>query len=87
MKYFVILLALLLTACDHNTVGVPPDKVVVTDQCLRRETFNECMKNLPAGPVATKYNDWDEVISECRTTSYYLSQRPRGTIDEKCRGN
>ena len=45
------------------------------------------MKNLPAGPVATKYNDWDEVISECRITSYYMAQRPRGFIKEECRGN
>ena len=86
MRY-IILLTMFLAACDHNTVGVPPDRVVVTNQCLQREIFKECLSTLPAGPVSTKYNDWDEVVAECRHSAYYMSQRPRGTIKEECRGN
>lgn len=43
------------------------------DLVLQREIFNECMRNLPEGPKSTVYNDWDEIISECRLTAYCLS--------------
>ena len=87
MKYVLFLLILLLAACDHNTVGVPTDRVIVTNQCIQREIFKECLATVPAGPLATKYNDWDEVVAECRHSAHYMSQRPRGTIIEECRGN
>jgi hypothetical protein len=41
---------------------------------LRISLFEKCMKLLPAGPSETKYNDWDEVVSECGTQSYYMSR-------------
>lgn len=40
---------------------------------LRHQYFVECMKLLPAGPVTTRYNDWDEVVSACDTAAYYQS--------------
>ena len=46
-----------------------------TDDKLREELFFKCMQSLPAGPLATKYNDWDEVVSECGQQAYYLSNR------------
>lgn len=55
-----------------------------TDQCLRREIFMQCMKSLPAGPVETKYNDWDEVVAECATVSYYQSLRVKSQITAQC---
>ena len=87
MKYIILMLAVTLSACDNGTINVLPDKVVITDQCLRREIFKECLTVVPAGPLATKYNDWDEVITECRHSAYYMSQRQRGIIKEECRGN
>ena len=86
MKYIILLSVLLLTACDNDTINVPPDKVVITDQCLQREIFKECLTVVPAGPLATKYNDWDEVVVECRRSANYMAQRQRGTIKEECRG-
>jgi hypothetical protein len=86
MKYIILMIVMLLTACDNGTVNVPPDKVVVTDQCLQREIFKECLNTVPAGPLATKYNDWDEVVVECRRSAYYMAQRQRGVIKEECRG-
>ena len=47
----------------------------VTDQQLRQELFFKCMQALPAGPQATKYNDWDEVVSECGTQAEWLAKR------------
>ena len=78
MKYYALMIALLLTACDNRTV---------TDQCLRVEIFKDCLATVPAGPLATKYNDWDEVIVECRHTAYYMAQRQRSFVKEECRGN
>jgi hypothetical protein len=45
-----------------------------TDQALRRTIFMECLKAVPPGPQSTKYNDWDEVISECSSVAYYQAQ-------------
>ena len=87
MKYIILMLAVTLSACDNGTINVLPDKVVITDQCLRREIFKECLTVVPPGPLAAKYNDWDEVIIECRHSAYYMSQRQRGIIKEECRGN
>lgn len=91
MKYIVLLLALTLAACGKHsseTTGYASnvDDVIINDMCLQREIFNECMKNLPAGPVATKYNDWDEVVSECRHSAYYLAKRRRGVVKSECEG-
>jgi hypothetical protein len=85
LKYIILLSVLLLTACDNGTINVPPDKVVITDQCLQREIFKECLTVMPAGPLATKYNDWDEVVVECRRSANYMAQRQRGIIKEECR--
>ena len=91
MKYIALLLALTLVACGKHSSETTAyssdvDDVIVFDQCLRREIFNECIKNLPAGPTSTKYNDWDEVISECSSTSYYLSKRRRAFVKPECEG-
>lgn len=33
------------------------------------------MEALPAGPQATRYNDWAEVVAECRVTAYRLADK------------
>jgi len=71
MKKLIVVVALLLTACDNS----PKWEV---NQKLRREIFNECLNNLPAGPNATMYNDWAEVVSECGQQAYYMSLTPGG---------
>lgn len=93
MKYLALILALALAACDgkHSSettaYASDPGEVVITDQCLRRELFNECMKALPAGPVATKYNDWDEVVSQCGREAYYMAKRKRAIVKPECEGS
>lgn len=89
--YIILLLTLTLTACgkhssDTTAFASDVDDVVVVDMCLQRELFNECMKNLPAGPVATKYNDWDEVVKECRIGARYMAKRRRGVVNPECEG-
>ena len=81
MKKLILVSALLLVACDSKVVDKDPQ---ISDQCLRRELFNECMKLLPAGPVATHYNDWDDVVSECRGYAWSTSVRFRSVIKKEC---
>ena len=83
MKKLFILLLLLLIACGRDDKPFIDDRV--SNLCLQREIFNECMKLLPAGPTATKYNDWDEVVAECGSQAYYMSQRIKSTISPECR--
>lgn len=45
------------------------------DQDLRAKLFLSCMNSLPAGPTATMYNDWDEVVEECGRQAYFMSLR------------
>jgi len=82
VKKLILLTVLLLAACSKD------DKPFIDEResnlCLQREIFNECMKILPAGPVATKYNDWDEVVSECRQNGYYMSIRKRKFVKPEC---
>ena len=54
------------------------------DQCLRREIFMQCMKALPVGPQATKYNDWDEVVGKCESVAYYQSLKKKTQITAEC---
>lgn len=61
-----------------------PDPVVV-DQCLRRELFKTCMASLPKGPESTvASNDWDEVVAECGTQSYYQAKAKRENVKPEC---
>jgi hypothetical protein len=73
------LIALSLTACGEN-----PNRNA-TDQCLRVQLFQQCMTALPAGPVSTQYNDWDEVVEKCDSVALYQSYRPTVTIKHECR--
>ena len=75
-----LLFVLALAACEPREI-VDPN---IADQCLRRELFNECMKSLPAGPIATHYNDWDDVVSECRGYAWSVSVRPKSVIKKEC---
>lgn len=82
MKRLLILSVLALTACSEEVPIMKNAHIV--DQCLRSTVFQQCMKVLPAGPLATKYNDWDEVVSECGRQAYYQSIRNRQFIKPEC---
>lgn len=82
MKKLWILL--FLAGCDGKPI-ITPDPM--PDQCMRREIFQECMKNLPVGPQATKYNDWDDVVDSCGSQAYYLSKRNKDSIKPECKLN
>ncbi len=75
-------------ATGQTTISAKPiDKEETTsnDQCLRARLFEQCLKALPAGPEATKYNDWDEVVAACESAAYYQSLRAASTIKPECR--
>jgi hypothetical protein len=83
-KLLLILSVLVLTACSEE---VPIMKNAhISDQCQRAVIFQQCMQVLPAGPLATKYNDWDEVVSECGRQAFYQSIRNRQYIKPECQG-
>lgn len=75
-------LLLLLTACEF---GKPAMKQWGYDQCERAKLFNQCMTSLPAGPAATKYNDWSEVVDACQDATRSISARSWETIKPECR--
>lgn len=63
-----VLIALLCAGCKVAT-----KEEIEARQKLRIELFEKCMRLLPKGPERTVYSDWDEVVSECGTQAYYMS--------------
>lgn len=59
---------------------------MATDQCTRQVLFERCMAALPAGPQATTYNDWDEVVEACRSVAYNHSRKPAKLVKPECYG-
>lgn len=77
-------LTAVLAGCA-NSDGTPTINTTGPDQCMRREIFQQCLKALPAGPQAAKYNDWDEVVGACESAAYYQSLRKQEAIKPNCR--
>ena len=74
-----VALTLALTACD-GSIGVS-----TPDQCMRAALFASCMRALPAGPMSSQYNDWDEVVTACESAAYRQSLRSARHINPECR--
>lgn len=84
MKKLVLLFSVLaLTACGEK----PMESRNVVDQCMRNKLFEQCLKIIPAGPLATKYNDWDEVIETCGVEAYRQSLRLREFVKPECKAD
>lgn len=81
MPVLIFSLAVALSGCKDS----PPVEQRTADQCLRAELFQSCMASLPAGPVSTQYNDWDEVVEACDHTSYTQSKRLESQVSKECR--
>jgi hypothetical protein len=91
----LLVLAIALTGCNSKqnadgtltltTAVIDPEDKTSNDQCLRAKLFEQCLKALPAGPQATKYNDWDEVVHQCELASYRHSFRKMRYIKQECR--
>jgi len=78
----ITLVLVLLAGC----VKEPPPKTWTYDQCVRASLFQACLQALPAGPAATKYNDWDEVVEQCEDAASAQSVRKAGTVKPECDG-
>jgi hypothetical protein len=63
--------ALLLAGCGESR----PYADYEHSAAKRSEAFKECMAAVPAGPQTTTYNDWDEVVNECRAYADIQSRR------------
>lgn len=76
MKRILFLAPLLLLAgCNPDAGSIASSTKYMPDQKLRAERFDACMKNLPAGPESTHYNDWSEVVDSCESAAYKQSIR------------
>lgn len=79
MKSLIIIgLVILLAGCEQPAYPV-------ANQCIRAELFKQCMAILPVGPVATHYNDWSEVVSECGSEAARQSMRKAEAVPMECR--
>jgi len=85
-KLAALACAVALAGCDDRQQEVAK-RTEAYDQCARAELFQACLAAVPAGPQATKYNDWDEVVSECGTQARTMSVRPVKAIKEGCRAD
>lgn len=68
---FIVAVTLLGCTAEKEKIAV--------DQCLRRETFNEMLKNRPSGD--------DDVISKFAFEAYLMSRRPAHLIKPECFGD
>lgn len=73
----LVLLVLSVTQACDSTVG--------TDQCLRRELFNECLQNIPVEPGSSRRADWAGVVQGCSDYSYLTAKRQYSSIPASCR--
>lgn len=80
-----LLLVAALAGCGKAKEAM--EASTIADQCLRVELFHRCLAALPAGPQAAKYNDWDEVVSECGSQAFYQSLRRREFVKPECRAD
>lgn len=60
MKFITLVMLSTLISCAYDN-GCSTEY----SHSKREEMFFKCMESLPAGPNQVKYNDWDEVVSEC----------------------
>lgn len=79
---FVAAVLLALSGCTPKAM----EPTHAYDQCARAEMLKSCMVALPAGPVSSKYNDWDEVVGECGTQAARISWRRIDQIKPECQG-
>lgn len=79
-KKIIIASALLLVGCGPVPQEDRKESVQIVDQEVRRSVFMECLDRAPAGPVSTRYNDWDEVVSECSSAAYHIAIQGPGIL-------
>lgn len=76
MRQVIAILSIALVACGP----VEQKPRLVIDQEVRRQVFMDCLDRAPAGPEQTKYNDWDEVVSECAFAAQEIATNGADTL-------
>lgn len=60
----VLLVAAVIGGFLYSAANAPRHGVVDRDKM--HNVYLECIDAIPKGPESTVYNDWDEVIQQCR---------------------
>jgi hypothetical protein len=61
-----------LAICALSGCGYPHYE---SDNQEKQAFFFKCLQELPAGPETTKYNDWNEIVSECAQQAAWMTQK------------
>lgn len=60
----------------------PSDPYHYNNPEIAAKYFEQCMNLLPDAPAQTTYNDWDEVVHECRNYANSQALQSQRTIKE-----
>jgi len=74
MVAFFALMAVLWGFVEFLLWRFPHDPPIVYDRELQKQAFESCMTMLPSGPKETRYNDWAEVVGQCRSYAREMSE-------------
>ncbi|MCP3684724.1 MAG: hypothetical protein GY861_18810 [bacterium] len=76
-KQIIVFSTMMLLGCKYMT----PNYCWVADRKAALPVFFKCLEKIPKGPEKTKYNDWDEVIEECKFAAFAFTRK--NICDEK----
>jgi len=82
MKKLLLCVPFLLVGCGVHTPSQPEVKIV-QDQCIRERVFLSCLTIMNQNKQ--KVDVPNEVVKECSTQAYYISQRTETVVDKLCK--
>ena len=75
MKSAMILISAVMLAGCHQPIDTTNPAIENQRGLLRAKLAQQCMRDLPAGPQSTQYNDWDEVVNACSENAFYQANQ------------
>lgn len=66
IRLAVVIAALALAGCNNPFAAQPICYEVPANEAQVQANLIQCLNSVPAGPQATKYNDWAEVVEACQ---------------------
>ncbi|MFW0778397.1 MAG: hypothetical protein ACN2B6_11850 [Rickettsiales bacterium] len=72
--FAVIIAAIVAGLIFSFAYGLRHDYRCEYDNAKREKILFQCMDRVPEGPQSTVYNDWDEVIKQCKYIAADMSK-------------